>query len=106
MSAKTWTDTLVPLISKMRAELGAQDIMTVAALTGATLHGPSSLYIRLWDDEWLVSFPDGALHGLAGQPCTPDKEVTLLYYLTHGGGGLSRPAGRDVLCPGVSGLQR
>ena len=63
MANKTWVDTLVPLISKMRGELGAQDMMTVASLTGASLHGPSSLYLRLWDDEWLVSFPDGQIHG-------------------------------------------
>jgi hypothetical protein len=91
---KTWADTLVPLIGKMRSDLGAQDMMTVAALTGASLHGPSSLYVRLWDDEWLVSFPDGVTRGLAGQPCTPDKEVTLLYYLTHGDG--TTPAQRWV----------
>jgi hypothetical protein len=94
MSAKTWMDTLMPLIGQMRAELGKQDMMTVASLTGAGLHGPSSLYLRLWDDEWLVSFPDATIHGLTGQPCTPDKEVTLLYYLTHGDG--TTPAGRWI----------
>lgn len=91
---KTWMDTLALQVTDMRAELGRQDMMTVAALTGASLHGPSSLYIRLWDDEWLVSFPDGTLHGLAGQPCTPDKELLLLYYITHGDG--TRPADRWV----------
>ena len=94
MPPKTWMETLAPRVGEMRAELGKQDMMTVAALTGASLHGPSSLYIRLWDDEWLVSFPDGVLHGLAGQPCTPDKELMLLYYLAHGDG--ARPASRWV----------
>lgn len=83
---KTWMDTLAPRVGEMRAALGKQDMLTVAALTGASLHGPSSLYIRLWDDEWLLSFPDCTLHGLAGQPCTPDKEMLLLYYMTQGDG--------------------
>jgi hypothetical protein len=94
MSPKTWTDTLVPLLSQMREDLGKQDIMTVAALTGATLHGPSTLYLPFWDDEWLISFPDGVVHGLTGQQCTPDKEVVILYYLTHGDG--TNPAQRWI----------
>ena len=94
MSPKSRIDSLVPLLNEMRADLGKQDMMTVAMLTGADLHGPNSLYLRLWDDEWLVSFPDATIHGLTGQPCTPDKEVTLLYYLTHADG--TTPANRWV----------
>ena len=94
MTPKTWMDTLLPMLGDMRAELGRQDIMTVASLTGCELQGPNSLYLRYWDDEWLISFPDGVIHGLTGQPCTPDKEVTMLYYLTHGDG--STVAGRWV----------
>jgi hypothetical protein len=94
MTPKTWVDTLTPMLGDMRAELGRQDIMTVASLTGCELHVPNTLYLRYWDDEWLISFPDGVIHGLVGQPCTPDKEVTLLYYLTHGDG--STVAGRWV----------
>lgn len=94
MSTKNWTDTLVPLLAQMRAELGQQDMATVAALTGAEPHGPSSLYLRFWDDEWLVSFPDAAIHGLIGQPCAPQTEVMLLYYLTHADG--TTPAGRWI----------
>ena len=94
MSPKTWSDTLIPLLGEMRAGLGKQDMMTVASLTGATLHGPNSLYLRLWDDEWLISFPDASIHGLAGQACSPDKEVMLLHYLTHGDG--TTPANRWI----------
>jgi len=94
MSPKTWTDTLLPILGNMRAELGKQDIMTVASLTGAELQGPNTIYLRFWDDEWLISFPDGVIHGLSGQLCTPDKEVTLLYYLTHSDG--TTPANRWV----------
>jgi hypothetical protein len=94
MPTKTWGDTLIPLIDDMRADLGKQDMATVALLTGASLHGPSSLYLRLWDDEWMISFPDAAIHGLVGQPCTPDKQTMLLYYLTHADG--TTPARRWV----------
>ena len=94
MSAKTWIDTLTPMLQEMRAELGKQDIATVATLTGADPHGPSSLHLRLWDDEWLISFPDVAICDLSGRPCPPDKEIILLYYLSHGDGTL--PANRWV----------
>lgn len=94
MCAQSWTDTLAPMLGQMRAALGKQDILTVAQLTGATLSGPNLLYLALWNDEWLVSFPEAAIHGLTGQTCTPDKEIMLLYYLTHADG--ATPAGSWV----------
>jgi hypothetical protein len=94
MSPKTWSDTLIPKLAEMRASLGNQDIMTVAALTGASLQGPDTLYLPMWNDEWLITFPDGRIIGLTGQTCTGDKEVTLLYYLANGDG--TTPANRWV----------
>jgi hypothetical protein len=94
MSPQTWTDTLVPLLGEMRASLGKQDMNTVALLTGASVHSPNGLSLRFWDDEWLISFPDAAICSMAGQACSPDKEVTLLYYLTHADG--TTPANRWV----------
>lgn len=99
MPSKTWTDTLVPMLATMRADLSKQDIMTVATLSGASLQGPETLYLRLWDDEWLISFGQGSsgegrIVGLSGQPCSADKEVILLYYLTHADG--LTPAGRWI----------
>lgn len=94
MSPKTWSDTLIPRLAEMRVALGKQDVLTVAALTGASLQGPDTLYLRMWDDEWLITFPDARIVGLTGQPCTPDKEATLLYYLANGDG--TTPANRWV----------
>jgi hypothetical protein len=94
MSPKTWAETLEPMIGELRAELGKQDTMTVAALTGAGLQDAGTLCLRFWNDEWLVRFPNAAILSPTGQPCTPDKEATILYYLTHGDG--TTPAGRWI----------
>lgn len=94
MSPKSWSETLIPLLGEMRGELGRHDMVTVATLTGASPHGPHTLYIPFWDDEWLVRFPEATIHGLAGQTITPEKEAMLLYYLTHADG--TTPAGRWI----------
>lgn len=94
MSPTSWADTLIPQISTMRAELSRQDIAIVATLTGAGLVQAHMLSLRFWDDEWLVTWPEATIQRADGQPCSADKEVTMLYYLTHGDG--TRPAGRWI----------
>jgi len=91
MSPQSWTDTLLPVLDQMRADLGKQDPLIVAALTSAIPQGEATLSVRLWDDDWFVTFPDVAICGQSGQPCPPDKQVMLLYYLTHSDG--TNPAG-------------
>jgi hypothetical protein len=94
MPERTWTDTLVPMLDDMRRDLARQDPTTVALLTGASMPSPDTLALSLWESEWLLSWPGAALRGTGGQSCSPDREVLLLYYLTHGDG--TRPAGRWV----------
>jgi hypothetical protein len=94
MAAKTWSDTLTPRLDEMRADLISQDIATVASLTGAALEGATIIRIRLWDDDWLVRWPDGTIQGRAGQACSPDKQVMLLHYLTRADG--TTPGGRWI----------
>jgi len=71
MPPKTWTETLLPLLGTMRAELGQQDIETVAALTGAELQANDSISLKFWDDIWLIHFPDAAIVGISGQQISP-----------------------------------
>jgi hypothetical protein len=94
MSPQSWTETLLPVLDRMCADLGKEDPLTVATLTGATVQAKATLSVRLWDDDWLVTFPDGSIHGPSGQSCSPDKQAMLLYYLTHGDG--TNPAGSWV----------
>ena len=94
MTTKTWSDTLAPRLDEMRAALAAQDIAIVASLTAATLDDATTLRLNLWNDDWLIRWPDGTIGGTAGQMCSPDKQVMILHYLTGADG--TTPAGRWI----------
>jgi len=97
--AKSWLDTLVPVVEGMRRELQGCDPQRLAELSGAeyrTLQpGTGELLLTYNRREYWITYPDLVAHEVGSEEaCSPNLQSLFLYYLRNADG--TPPAGRWI----------
>ena len=88
-------------VDKLVAELGRHDYQDLVQRSGAGEPGPDRIALRCLGQDYLVSYPDGAITTAAGEPIDEHLTILLLLYLTEAGGRMVE--GRWIAFEQISG---
>ena len=73
-------------VERLVAELGRHDYGGLVERSGAGAPAPDRLALRCLGQDYVVSYPDGAVTTAAGEPVDEHLAILLLLYLTEAGG--------------------
>ncbi len=95
------TTTYAPALERLQAELGRHGYEDMVQHAGAGTPGPDRLSLRCLGQDYLVSYPEGAITTASGEPVDEHLAILLLLYLTEAQG---RPVeGRWIAFEQISG---
>jgi len=77
-----WLDTLLPKVTRLRAELAQRDPRDIAQKSGATLVDDRTLQLIVWDTTHPITFPDCIVRDSDGAETRLDRQLLMLMYLT------------------------